>query len=345
MAPLRPAVFWFFGLSGAGKTTLTRAAARELTAKGLPCQVLDGDEFRKGPSADLGYSAADRAENIRRAAVAARAACEAGQVVLAAFITPTAELRQSARAIISPLPFHEVFLECDYATGASRDVKGLYAKAAAGHLKQFTGNDAVFEPPAAPDLRVDTQRCDLAACLRVLLPYVERVVLPGDEPAAFRDPLTNQIATFLRGIGLPVWHGTLGDSSFLPGIQPRAGGLVIDETRLLYPGDLLHEAGHLAVMTAEERARVDGQLSATLGDEMGAIIWSYAAALHLGIDPAVVFHPHGYRGSSEAFLQNFREGRYIAVPLLQWMEMTCEPRFAAERGCEPFPHMLKWLRS
>ena len=77
---------------------------------------------------------------------------------------------------------------------------------------------------------------------------------------------------------------------------------------------------------------------------MGAICWSYAAALHLGIDPAIIFHPHGYRSGSDSLLENFREGRYLGVPLLQWMGLTYEPRQASERGCAPYPHMTRWLR-
>ena len=116
----RPAVFWLYGLSGAGKTTHAHALAAALRQHGTPCLVLDGDEFRASVSSDLGFSLADRAENIRRAAATARLACAQGFVVIAAFITPTVTLRDLARTMIAPLPFFEVFLDCDYATAATR---------------------------------------------------------------------------------------------------------------------------------------------------------------------------------------------------------------------------------
>lgn len=160
----------------------------------------------------------------------------------------------------------------------------------------------------------------------------------------FADPITNQIVEFIRGIGIEVETRAIEEATAMPGITIGKGKLVIDEARLLYPGDLLHEAGHLAVLTTAERATADGKLPGDGGIEMAAIAWSYAAALHIGIAPEIVFHEHGYRKGSDPILENFREGRYIAVPLLQWMGLTLEPPQAAERGCAPFPHMLRWLR-
>ena len=344
MARSLPAVFWFYGLSGAGKTTLSRVVAAELSARGTGCLVLDGDDFRREISADLGFSVADREENIRRAAERAKLACQEGMMVLAAFVTPTSAMRARARSIVAPLPFYEVYVDCPFSLCAQRDVKGLYAKAAAGRLKDFTGRDAVFEAPEAPDLRIDTQVADEATCAQQVLAFVENPSGSGKELQAFANPLTEKIVRFLRGIGLTVLHGRSGDS-FLPGIRLDGGRIIIDEAHLLYPGDLLHEAGHLAVTVEEERASMGHKLEVTMGDEIGAIIWSYAAALHIGIDPAVVFHPDGYRGSSDAFLENFKAGRFVGVPLLQWMGLTLEPRQAAERGIAPFPHMIQWLRS
>ena len=161
---------------------------------------------------------------------------------------------------------------------------------------------------------------------------------------AFADPLTARIAAFLREIGLEVRACELPEASFLPGIGIERGCVMIDESRLLYPGDLLHEAGHLAMMTREDRAVRSGDVGADLGEEIGAIAWSYAAAVHLEIDPAVVFHPDGYRGASEGFLTNFREGRFVGVPLLQWMELTLDEKNARAEGRPPYPAMLKWLR-
>lgn len=161
---------------------------------------------------------------------------------------------------------------------------------------------------------------------------------------SFVRPLTARIVEFLQHIGLEVRACELPHPSFLPGVHVDRGCLLVDESRLLYPGDLLHEAGHLATMPATERAQRHGDVGADLGEEIGAIAWSYAAARHLEIDPAVVFHPHGYRGASEGFLENFRQGRYVGVPLLQWMELTLEEKNAREQGTAPYPHMLKWLR-
>ncbi|MBX3654747.1 MAG: hypothetical protein KIS62_18015 [Ramlibacter sp.] len=149
---------------------------------------------------------------------------------------------------------------------------------------------------------------------------------------------------FLRSLGLQVRRDELGDDCFLPGLALEAGTLVVDESRLKYPGDLLHEAGHLAVLTTAERARVDGTLAAEGGEEMGAIAWSYAAARHLGLDLAVLFHPQGYRDGADALLENFAQGHYVGVPYLQWLGLTLEPGPAAQQGCAPYPHMLRWLR-
>lgn len=162
-----------------------------------------------------------------------------------------------------------------------------------------------------------------------------------DKP--FEDPLTARIVDFVRSIGLSVVCGQLGDTAFLPGLALQTGGIVIDEARLLYPGDILHEAGHLAVMPVEKRAQTQGRLVADGGEEMGAIAWSYAAALHMGLDPAVLFHPDGYKDGAHALLENFAAGRYVGVPYLQWLGLTLEPPRAALQGVPPYPHMLRWL--
>lgn len=159
----------------------------------------------------------------------------------------------------------------------------------------------------------------------------------------FADPLTARIASFLRGIGLWVEPGVVEDAAFLPGLDLRAGGLVIDEARLLYPGDILHEAGHLAVLPSAVRAQATGRLEADGGQEMGAIAWSWAAAAHLGIDPAVVFHPQGYKQGANALLENFSQGRYVGVPYLQWLGLTLEPERAGPQALPPYPHMQRWL--
>ena len=164
-----------------------------------------------------------------------------------------------------------------------------------------------------------------------------------DKP--FEDPVTARIVGFVRGIGLSVVRAELDDTAFLPGLALEAGHLVIDEGRLLYPGDILHEAGHLAVMPGDKRVQSNGRLGTDGGQEMGAIAWSYAAALHLGLDPAVLFHADGYRDGAGALLENFAEGRFVGVPYLQWLGLTLEPARAVQQGVPPYPHMLGWLNT
>lgn len=149
---------------------------------------------------------------------------------------------------------------------------------------------------------------------------------------------------FLNRIGISVCAGRFSEPAFLPGILVAQGALIIDEPSLRYPGDLLHEAGHIAVAAPSRRPHLGANVGGDAGEEMMAIGWSYAAAIHLGLDPAVVFHPDGYRGGSASLLENFSEGRYIGVPLLQWIGLTAEPGPAAALGIPPYPHMRKWIR-
>ena len=153
----------------------------------------------------------------------------------------------------------------------------------------------------------------------------------------------DEILAFLAGIGIPVCRGEVKRDEFLPGIRIEAGGLVFDTTGAFYPGDLLHEAGHLALMDPARRSSANGNVGDDAGEEMGAIAWSYAAALHIGIDPRVVFHPDGYKGGALAILENFASGRYIGVPILQWKGLALDPQRAREQGVQPYPHMLRWL--
>ena len=160
----------------------------------------------------------------------------------------------------------------------------------------------------------------------------------------FADPVTARIAQFLFEIGLRLERGPVPAQAILPGIHVENGVLIVDEARLAYCGDLLHEAGHLAVLPSREREGAGANVGEDGGEEIAAIAWSWAAAMHLRLDPSIVFHPHGYRGGSQAILENFRAGRYIGVPLLQWMGLTAVGPLASKLGVPPFPHMLRWLR-
>ena len=147
------------------------------------------------------------------------------------------------------------------------------------------------------------------------------------------------IVDFIRGVGITVETMVLPEDGFLPAIAVRDGRLVYDPDRLQYPGDLLHEAGHIAVTDPALRPTVS-EFDGNGGDEMAAMGWSYAAALAAGIDPRVVFHDHGYRGGGLAILENFAERRYLGVPMLQYYGLA---RFAADEG-DQYPAMIKWLR-
>ena len=144
-------VFWFYGLSGSGKSTLANALERKLAERGYVTKILDGDNIRSGLNADLGFSDADRGENIRRIAEVARLFLDSGIIVITSFITPKRELRAKARQIVGPDDCTPVHIEASFETCAERDVKGLYAKAAAGGVKNFTGKDSSFEAPEQGD--------------------------------------------------------------------------------------------------------------------------------------------------------------------------------------------------
>src|SRR3954447_5819744 len=150
--------------------------------------------------------------------------------------------------------------------------------------------------------------------------------------AASSDPreVTAAIVDFLRSLGLEVRTGAVDKTSFLPAITVNDGAIVFDPARLTYPGDLLHEAGHLAVKPPSERAVATADLAGDPAEEMMAIAWSYAAALEIGLPPEVVFHPEGYRGGSQSLLENFAEGRFLAVPMLEWVGMTYDEKRARE---------------
>lgn len=158
-----------------------------------------------------------------------------------------------------------------------------------------------------------------------------------------KETLLDRIIQFLLSIGFQVREVEISQRTFVPGIAIDQGTLLIEKSKLLYPGDLLHEAGHLAVMPAERRMRVQGDAGKKAAEEMMAIAWSYAAAVHLGLEPSVVFHEEGYKGGSGSLIDNFTNGRYIAVPMLQWIGLTADEQRAKEMGIKPYPHMIKWV--
>lgn len=176
-------VFWLYGLSGSGKSTLANALERSLVAEGVLTKVLDGDNIRSRLNADLGFSDAERTENIRRIAEVARLFLEAGIVVIASFITPQRELRANAQSIVGVPDCTPVYIKASFETCAARDVKGLYAKAQAGGVKDFTGKDASFEAPTAgaDDWVVDTDDQSEAAALQNLVERVLPIVRPVRE--------------------------------------------------------------------------------------------------------------------------------------------------------------------
>ncbi len=179
-------VFWLTGLPGSGKSTLARAAEALLFRRGIDVTVLDGDTLRARLSADLGFSDADRRENVRRAAVVARMLADAGVVVLVALISPNAEDRALARSAVGD-GFHEIFIRADRQTCEGRDPKGLYAAARAGRLPGFTGVDAPYDVPEAPDLLVDTTDAPVAIGAERLAAYVEgHIAVAGSRAGANR---------------------------------------------------------------------------------------------------------------------------------------------------------------
>jgi hypothetical protein len=157
------------------------------------------------------------------------------------------------------------------------------------------------------------------------------------------DPSATLILDWLRQIGLAVRFAPLGGDTFLPGVTLAPGGLIVDLERLLYPGDLLHEAGHLATMLPEQRACTGSNAGSDLGDEIAAQTWSYAATVHLGLPPEIVFHSVGYKGAAASLIQIYRDGS-AGVPLLQWMGLTLDSTRAAAIFVPPYPHMIRWLR-
>jgi len=176
----RSAILWFTGLSGAGKSTLANAVNSALFEQGLACYVLDGDNVRHGLCQDLGFSDADRTENIRRIGEVAKLFVDAGVVVLTAFVSPFRADRDRVRALVPEGDFIEVHCAADLAACENRDTKGLYAKARAGVIKDFTGISSPYEEPERPELRVGTGSLSLDACVGQVITYLqEQGIIPA----------------------------------------------------------------------------------------------------------------------------------------------------------------------
>ena len=176
----RSTILWFTGLSGAGKSTLANAVNQALFERGLATYVLDGDNVRHGLCKDLGFSDADREENIRRIGEVAKLFLDAGVIVLTAFVSPFRADRDKARALVENGDFIEIFCSADLSVCEQRDTKGLYAKARAGEIKEFTGISSPYEAPERPELSVDTGASDLEACVnQVVRALIEQGIIPS----------------------------------------------------------------------------------------------------------------------------------------------------------------------
>lgn len=163
---------WFTGLSGSGKSTVAMGVERELHKRGILCRILDGDNIRAGINNNLGFSEEDRKENIRRIAEIGKLFVHTGIVTLACFVSPTNDIRQLAREIIGEEDFKEVFVSTPIEECERRDVKGLYARARRGEVKNFTGISAPFEAPEHPTLSIDTSRLSLEESVNAVISLI-----------------------------------------------------------------------------------------------------------------------------------------------------------------------------
>lgn len=168
-------VLWFTGLSGSGKSTLAVALENYLFQQGKACYRLDGDNVRHGLNKDLGFTDADRVENIRRIGELAALFADAGLIVMASFISPFKDDRENARKAVSEGEFVEVYVECDLEHCEMRDPKGLYKRARAGEIKDFTGIDSPYEEPETAEIRINTSASTVEECLQQLVAQLEEL--------------------------------------------------------------------------------------------------------------------------------------------------------------------------
>lgn len=170
----KSAIIWFTGLSGSGKSTISVALESLLHEKGIHAYRLDGDNIRHGLNRNLGFSQADRTENIRRIGEVSKLMVDAGLLTLTAFISPYQEDREQVRQIVEPDEFIEVYVKASLKTCEERDPKGLYKKARLGEIKNFTGIDAPYEEPKDPELVIDTDQLSIEEAVEVILTYLKR---------------------------------------------------------------------------------------------------------------------------------------------------------------------------
>jgi bifunctional enzyme CysN/CysC len=170
----KPCLLWYTGLSGAGKSTIANLVDKKLHARRRHTYLLDGDNVRHGLNKDLGFTAADRVENIRRIAEVAKLMVDAGLIVSSAFISPFQSERRMARALLPPNEFIEIFVDTPLPVAEERDPKGLYKKARRGELKNFTGIDSPYEAPENPELRLDTTALTPEAAADAVIALLER---------------------------------------------------------------------------------------------------------------------------------------------------------------------------
>ncbi len=167
-------ILWFTGLSGSGKSTLANAVNAALFERGIATYVLDGDNIRHGLCKDLGFSDSDRKENIRRIGEVAKLFLDAGVIVLTAFVSPFRDDRAQARSLVAKKDFLEIYCAAELSVCEKRDVKGLYAKARAGEIKDFTGISSPYEEPKSPELIINTGVEDLDKCVKTVLEDLEK---------------------------------------------------------------------------------------------------------------------------------------------------------------------------
>jgi len=157
----------------------------------------------------------------------------------------------------------------------------------------------------------------------------------------FSDPLVNKLANFVRSVEIEIKPCRIDWKTQFPGLEIDRGVVLVDEDQLIHPGNILHEAGHIAVH--DPARRQERPFKPGKGEELSALAWSYAAIVHLGLESKLVFYPGSFSGWDTALIDGFAEGRYIGIPLLQRYGMTVEPRLTKD-GVAAYPHMLRWVR-